>query len=339
MPPEPRAIGFDLAIGKELYPQRIRFINKNNNDKSFVSLGKGYIPSAPHAELQGTHDKKDEVPPPNLAVVQLNKQLREEAFATATMNGRLCITAIRRGFGALAYALKADLNLGASIKHLCLNLSNSGYFEQFRIFKFKAIGAIQANQVAVHREHSAIQLSGHIFKRYFPLLETLDIKFRSTVWAPSDNSFEYQASAGWTGSFSCQKKVSEMILAVAFKEVMHIKNVNEDGTSRTARRRGSAAAWKTWKKIRVVKQIGPHQRTRCALRAPKSMPQVVWFVPADIDSWMILICECTNKCGFGELGDTSTPGTHVNHLWTGYSRSTSGILKTEVPSRRCESRL
>jgi hypothetical protein len=234
LPKELRLALYEFTIGDDVYPQLVREPPVGRACPIYlwsvtgISLGHGWVPTAPRPELEGTHDQADEVPAPDAALLAINHQIREEALAV--------VWSYSRGSFASLSVLKDVTRWSPtflpsnSLKRIGLNLDNYDYFHLFGV------------RVALPMmpEYADPPYAEYLQTAVFPNLKTLDLKFRSTRWGPYDSPWTttnmrwplselVDAEDAWAWDSACQRAVTMMILTLALDYVYKIKEVNVEG--------------------------------------------------------------------------------------------------------------
>jgi hypothetical protein len=243
-PVEIRQKVYLYLIGRDIYPKK-----RSASSLVPMSLGSGYYPfnsnfhAAVHMseEAFSTMDPNDIVPAPNQTAAWLNKQLREEVYDFVWHSTRLNFSRINNLNDIVS--MKSFIPSYA-LRRIGLNFDNGTYLAFFGVGELTLHCEMQLTFIMapVNGEPTACVL----YDGRLPNLTKLDIKFHSTRYAPWTDpwSREWGDATGRThyglNSRSipvlprqclspCQRKTTEIILALALEYVFHIDQVSLEG--------------------------------------------------------------------------------------------------------------
>lgn len=266
--------------------------------------------------LRGTVDPNDIIPAPNKVVACLNKQCLEEVYdfiwhsacpsfvQIATLND---ISSMKSFFPSYA------------LRRIGLNFDNSTYLEFFGVAELRLHCSRQLTfTMALVRAEPAARV---LYDGRLPTLTKLDIKFRSTRYAPWTDPWTRELDAAtrrinywlYFGSFPnlptrsclepCQKKTTEIILALALEYVFHIDQITLEGDVKNSTAKAFDMALREKKQDPRCEPDWPI--TKVQLFDSGTPRQYVHRVPSKLACANICsapICYCAVKC-FPECSD------------------------------------
>lgn len=244
LPKELRLTIYEFAIG-DVYPTV-----KELNDEKVLTIRRGWIPTAPSPYLQDTHDPKDEVAPPNTALLMVNRQIRDEVQSVMFSSCRQSFA----DFRSLRATLPCNnLRPTIALKHIGLNF---GYIEYLEFFG--------ASTRPIYGIHPVAKAPASSLKSHFPHLERLDMKFHSTCWGIVR---------------VCQKTTTIMILALAFEFICHIREVTLEGYIKNSTKREFGLALEEFGKNPVDREVPVWPMSRDDVFAMNSGNWYVFIAP------------------------------------------------------------
>ncbi|KAF2651638.1 hypothetical protein K491DRAFT_719672 [Lophiostoma macrostomum CBS 122681] len=237
LPSELRLVVCEFAVGGEVYPR----IKKLKDTKYHVSFGAGWVPKAPRFWLKNTHDPDDEIPPPNLVLLELNKEMRLEC--------QKILSGSRYYFAELS-DLHKSLEYKRSpiwtVTHIGLNLEYPEYFEFFGV-----VLALDDRFESVETPLLTTTKMGRL-----PNLAHLSLKFRSTCWLMD----------------TCQKTVTIWILSLALEYVKHFKSMTVEGYIKNSVKEGFQSASEVLRKNSEATLTWGISRARLLSLGPDAIP-------------------------------------------------------------------
>jgi hypothetical protein len=175
IPTELRLEIYRFMIGTQIYPE-LRSVPKKEVK---MVLGNGFIPKAPLLALKNTHGLDDEVPPPNTALLQLNKHISaecyDEAWKEAWTERRYCFAELQKMSDVVRYitlSSKGIVPSASTLKHVELNLGNDEYLKFF---------GMEATEWGLEERLRTFEF---VLDSSLVNVKHLSLKFRSTRWGP-----------------------------------------------------------------------------------------------------------------------------------------------------------